>query len=312
MSTPSSALSSGDPVHSAMQALGVGICIWSLEQPGEPSSLRLLVCNPAAARFLGLDREAIVGRQIGEAFPGSLSTPLPGIFARLAESGGQQNLGDVPYKDDVVNEGLFSIVATSLPPRSVLVEFTNVTAQRRLEVERQKLQHETQQQLENATHELRRQAQEAQAKAQASAELAQELDRKLEIIEEQNRQIRELSAPVLQIWPGVLVLPLIGSFDGQRSSIIAERLLAVIVSQRSHRVIVDVTALDAVDTHTARELLKMLSAVRLLGAEAVVTGVRPQIAATMTQLGLDMGAVRTARDLQEGLRLCITLPGERR
>jgi anti-anti-sigma regulatory factor len=299
-------------MQAALDALSVGVCVWSLEQPGTPSSLRLVACNQAAARYLGVERDAVIGLLIGEAFPGSLQSPLPYVFSSVAEQGGEKNLGDVPYKDDVVSEGVFSIVAKSFLPNLVLVEFTNITAQRRLEAERQKLLEQTEQKLEDVTKELRRQATDAQAEAEASHELAKELDRKLDIIEEQNRQIRQLSAPVLQIWPGVLVLPLIGSFDGQRSSIIAERLLAAIVSQRSDRVLIDVTALDAVDAQTAREVVKMVTAVRLLGAEAVVTGVRPQIATTLTQLGLDLGVVRTARDLQDGLRLCIDVRANRR
>lgn len=294
--------------QSAIDALAVGVCVWLLEQLGEPASLRLVVCNAAAARFLGVSREQVLGRPINEAFPGSLNTPLPGLFTKLAEQGGEQHLGDVPYKDEVVQAGLFSIHARSLPARSVLVEFTNVTAQRKLEAEHARLLQQAEQSLAEATEALRRQASDAQSEARASAELARELDRKLEIIAEQNRQIRALSAPVLQVWPGVLVLPLVGMFDQQRSGTIVECLLTEIVSRRSRHVIIDVTALDSVESYTAGELIKMVSAVRLLGAEAVITGVRPQIATLMIQLGLELGALRTARDLHEGLRLCIQAP----
>ncbi|MGB1274754.1 MAG: hypothetical protein ACPG77_03300, partial [Nannocystaceae bacterium] len=87
----------GQFLERVLGSLNVGVCIWQLEEPGEPSSLVLRLCTPAAARFLSVKREAVIDRAIGEGFPGSLSTPLPGVFTRVIESGEGMALGDVPY-----------------------------------------------------------------------------------------------------------------------------------------------------------------------------------------------------------------------
>ena len=214
----------------------------------------------------------------------------------------------MPYKDEVVQAGLFSIHARSLPARSVLVEFTNVTAQRKLEAEHSRLLQQAEQSLAEATEALRRQASDAQSEARASAELARELDRKLEIIAEQNRQIRALSAPVLQVWPGVLVLPLVGMFDQQRSSTIVECLLTEIVSRRSRHVIIDVTALDSVESYTAGELIKMVSAVRLLGARSRRHRSPSPDRDTDDPAGPGAGSPAHSARPSRGLRLCIQAP----
>jgi serine phosphatase RsbU (regulator of sigma subunit) len=110
-----------------MDTLKVGVCIWELEQPNTPASLRLLVCNPAAARFLGVKQENVVGKLINEGFPGALDMPLAAIFTRIAETGESMALGEVPYTDEVVPEGVFTIHAHALPNKRTCVEFTNVT-----------------------------------------------------------------------------------------------------------------------------------------------------------------------------------------
>lgn len=121
-------------VHeSALARLDVGVCVWELEEPGVPASLRLVACNPAAARFLGVELGAVLGRRIHEGFPGSEKMPLPGLFTRIAETGEGMSLGDVPYVDEIVPDGVFSIRAHAQPGRRVCVEFTNVTEQRKAE-----------------------------------------------------------------------------------------------------------------------------------------------------------------------------------
>jgi serine phosphatase RsbU (regulator of sigma subunit) len=117
----------------ALATLNVGVCVWELEEPNTPSSLRLVGCNPAAARFLGVKIEDVLGKRIHEGFPGSEKMPLPGLFTRVAETGQGMSLGDVPYVDDIVPDGVFSIHAHYQPPRRVCVEFTNVTEQRKAE-----------------------------------------------------------------------------------------------------------------------------------------------------------------------------------
>lgn len=124
--------------------LNVGICVWELEEADTPSSLRLLVCNPAAARFMAVKQEDVVGRRIHDGFPGSEAMPLPGVFTRVAMTGETMSLGDVPYIDQIVPESVFSIVAHAQGNRRVCVEFTNVTdrskAEKRIAQQTEELQ----------------------------------------------------------------------------------------------------------------------------------------------------------------------------
>lgn len=117
----------------ALATLNVGVCVWELEEPGTPASLRLVACNPAAAKFLGVKIEDVLGKRIHDGFPGSEKMPLAGLFTRVAETGEGLVLGDVPYVDEVVPDGVFSIRAHYQGQKRVCVEFTNVTEQRKAE-----------------------------------------------------------------------------------------------------------------------------------------------------------------------------------
>lgn len=117
----------------SLGAMNVGVCVWQLEEPNTPSSLRLVVCTPAAARFMQVKREDVLGKRIHEGFPGSENMPLPGLFTRVIETGQAMALGDVPYIDEIVPDSVFSIQTHPLPNRCVCVEFTNVTEQRKAE-----------------------------------------------------------------------------------------------------------------------------------------------------------------------------------
>lgn len=130
-----------------------------------------------------------------------------------------------------------------------------------------------------------------------TAELAQ----KSEILQRQAQEILEISTPVLQIWKGVVVAPLIGTLDSQRTQKFMERLLARIVETNSPVALIDITGVPTIDTQTAQHLIDTISAVRLLGAQVVLTGVRPAIAQTLVHLGVDMSEVTTRSSLASGL-----------
>lgn len=132
-----------------------------------------------------------------------------------------------------------------------------------------------------------------------------ELREKLALIERQERALRELSVPIIQVWDGVLTLPLLGMLDGGRGAQIMDRLLNEIVARRARYAILDLTAVDAVDTHTADVLMRMVRAMSLLGCRAVITGIHAAVAQTLVSLGVDLGQLHTLRDLQEGLRTCM-------
>jgi rsbT co-antagonist protein RsbR len=108
---------------------------------------------------------------------------------------------------------------------------------------------------------------------------------------------------VVQLWPGVVAAPLIGTLDSQRAQQFTERLLERIVEMRASVALVDITGVPMMDTRTAQYLLEAISAVRLLGAQVILTGVRPAIAQTLVHLGIDLTSVATRPSLEAGLRL---------
>lgn len=139
------------------------------------------------------------------------------------------------------------------------------------------------------------------------AELEQskrELQEQLSTIARQQLAINELSAPTVELWEEILLLPVIGTLDTQRAQEMTEKLLDRVKSSRSRCIIIDITGVEIVDTTTANSVLKMTRAARLLGAMCVLTGIRPEIARTMIQLGVELEGLRTLRTLKDGLREC--------
>jgi rsbT co-antagonist protein RsbR len=115
-----------------------------------------------------------------------------------------------------------------------------------------------------------------------------------ELIQRQQREIAELSTPVIKLWNGIVALPLIGTLDSQRTQIVMENLLESIVSENADMAIIDVTGVPTVDTLTAQHLLKTVAAARLMGADCIISGIRPQIAQTMVHLGIELTVVSKA------------------
>ena len=141
------------------------------------------------------------------------------------------------------------------------------------------------------------------ARALTRAEASnRELEAKLETIEMQQAAIRELSTPIIEVWAGVLCLPVVGVVDSQRSAEMTETLLETIVAKQARTAIVDITGIDVMDTKTADHFIKMARAVRLLGAECIVSGINPGIAQTLTHIGVDLTGVRTMRSLRDALQ----------
>jgi rsbT co-antagonist protein RsbR len=115
-----------------------------------------------------------------------------------------------------------------------------------------------------------------------------------ELIVRQQQEIAELSTPVIKLWDGILALPLIGTLDSQRTQVVMESLLESIVSQGAAMAIIDITGVPTVDTLTAQHLLKTIAAARLMGADCIISGIRPQIAQTMVHLGVELTVVSKA------------------
>jgi rsbT co-antagonist protein RsbR len=125
------------------------------------------------------------------------------------------------------------------------------------------------------------------------------------MIERQRRDLLELSTPVVALWEGVLAVPLIGTLDSDRTQVVMESLLQRIVDSGASIAIIDITGVPTVDTLVAQHLLKTVAAARLMGAECIISGIRPQIAQTIVHLGVDLGSVATKATLADALILAL-------
>ncbi|MFP3924432.1 STAS domain-containing protein [Pseudomonas sp. W5-36] len=125
------------------------------------------------------------------------------------------------------------------------------------------------------------------------------------VIKRQQEELLELSTPVVKLWDGVLALPMIGTLDSQRTQVVMESLLQRIVDTGAEIAIIDITGVPTVDTLVAQHLLKTVTAIRLMGADCIISGVRPQIAQTIVHLGLDLQGVVTKANLADALALAL-------
>lgn len=132
-----------------------------------------------------------------------------------------------------------------------------------------------------------------------------ELEEKLSIIEQQRSAIQALSAPIIQVWDDVLALPVVGLLDKLRAEEIMGRILEAVVRSRARYAILDLTGVDSVDEVTADQVVRILKSIQLLGAQGLVTGIRPGVAQTLTSLGSGFEGIRTLRNLREALKLCM-------
>jgi rsbT co-antagonist protein RsbR len=122
------------------------------------------------------------------------------------------------------------------------------------------------------------------------------------VIIRQQQDMLELSTPVVKLWDGILALPMIGTLDSNRTQVVMETLLQAIVDTGSQVAIIDITGVPTVDTLVAQHLLKTVAAAKLMGAECIVSGIRPQIAQTIVHLGIELGGVTTKATLADALK----------
>jgi rsbT co-antagonist protein RsbR len=128
------------------------------------------------------------------------------------------------------------------------------------------------------------------------------LEGKEKTILAQQEELRQTSTPITEIWDGVLTLPIIGSLDSSRTMIVMEKLLQRIESDRARVVVIDVTGVMAIDSQVSHHLIQMIRATGLMGATAILTGIRPEIARALTSLNIDLSSVTTRSKLSEGLK----------
>ena len=130
-----------------------------------------------------------------------------------------------------------------------------------------------------------------------------------ELIAQQSEQLLELATPVVKIWEGVVAVPLVGTLDSARAQVVMEKLLQTLVDTGSAFAIIDITGVSAVDTQVAQHILKTVVAARLMGAECVISGIRPQIAQTIVALGIEFGDIVTKATLADALRYVVRATG---
>jgi rsbT co-antagonist protein RsbR len=130
-----------------------------------------------------------------------------------------------------------------------------------------------------------------------------------QVIQRQQQELLELSTPVVSLWDGVLAVPMIGALDSNRTQLVMESLLQRIMETGSEIAIMDITGVPTVDTLVAQHLLKTVTAIRLMGADCIISGVRPQIAQTIVHLGIDLQGVTTKASLKDALALAMKRTG---
>ena len=130
-----------------------------------------------------------------------------------------------------------------------------------------------------------------------------------QIIARQQEELIELSTPVVQLWEGVLALPLIGTLDSERTQVVMENLLERLVATGSSIAVIDITGVPTVDTLVAQHLLKTVAAAQLMGADCIISGIRPQIAQTIVHLGIDLSTVATKASLADAFGLALRRRG---
>ena len=126
-----------------------------------------------------------------------------------------------------------------------------------------------------------------------------------QVIERQQQELLDLSTPVIKLWEGIVAVPLIGTLDSERTQVVMESLLEAIVLNEAVIAIIDITGVPTVDTLVAQHLLKTVAAARLMGAECIISGIRPQIAQTIVHLGVELGDVTTKSNLADALRVAL-------
>jgi PAS domain S-box-containing protein len=127
-----------------------------------------------------------------------------------------------------------------------------------------------------------------------------------DLIKRQHEDLMELSTPVIHLWDGILVLPIVGTLDSERSRVMVEQLLQALADSGSGIAIVDISGVPTVDTLVAQHLMKAIDATRLMGAECIISGIRPEIANTIVNLGLDLSRVKTKSSMARALQDAFT------
>ena len=253
-----------DLFEAIFQHSPISIQVNHLEQPDDPRSLRLVAANAAMQRTSKVDVGAKIGLRMVEIYPNVPDSMLQ-INLNVIRTGQPRDMGEVTYRVNDEQEVIYSTQLIPLPHNHIASVLVNVTERKRAE-------------------EALRQS------------IALE-----ETIQAQNAVLAELSTPLIPISDQVVAMPLIGSVDSRRAQQVIETLLQGIAASGARIAILDITGVPVVDTQVANALIRAAQAVKLLGAQVVLTGIRPEVAQTLVGLGTDLRGIVTRSSLQSGI-----------
>ncbi len=240
------------------------VMIWHLDRTEDPLSLQLVNFNPAATGQLKQDLRADIGRRMVDIFPG-VPHQLLETYAQVIASGQPLNLGEVTFESEAGASIIYEIQVFPLGNNHVSIVHADLTDRKR---------------------------------AEEAIRLGMQQE---ETLRAQNAALAELSTPLIPISDEVMVMPLIGAVDSQRAQRVIETLLMGIGQSKARVVILDITGVPVVDTQVANALIRAAQALRLLGSEVILTGIRPEVAQTLVGLGADLSSITTRSSLQSGI-----------
>jgi rsbT co-antagonist protein RsbR len=248
-----------------MKSLPSGLAIYHLADVNDSSSLVLVAANEAAERFITGDLKLSeqIGRKMTEIYPNIAGDPALDIYANVVRTGKALTF-EQEYRDENLS-GIFSILSFALPHNHLGILYEDITERKMAEeAMRQSIQQE-------------------------------------EVIRAQKLALEELSTPLIPISDKIVIMPLIGSMDTRRAQQVMDTLLHGISATKATNVIIDITGVTVVDTQVANAFVRAAQAVRLLGAEVMITGIRPEVAQTLIGLGVDLSGIATSSSLQSGI-----------
>jgi anti-anti-sigma factor len=252
------------PFEQVFAEIPVSAMIWRLEDPSDPMSLYFVAANEASNRQLREDQQGRPGQRMMEMYP-TVPPQLLHTYAEAINSGKPMNLGETILEDVNGSSLIFELQLLPLRDRHLCVVFEDVTARKHAE-------------------EMLRQSMHLE-----------------ETVRAQNAALAELSTPLIPISDSVTVMPLIGAVDSRRAQQVMETLLEGIAQTKARVAILDITGVPVVDTQVANALIRAAQSVKLLGAQVILTGIRPEVAQTLVGLGADLSAITTRSSLQSGI-----------